>query len=244
MRTGKRDRNAEWRKDDNRSDVRVRNEQTNQQRVKALETGQCHGDRWSRCGRSVSVGRTVGVQVRRKYKVTSRCKRIRLQNKTGNQQGRSTMIVTWNNQNHKVRILCLKSYMTNWSLLDIDNCFFALTFDSGVNTDYGCGNGCRKLKPSTSKLFPYNPHVLFAIQFATRLDFSHKYDGCIMTQRKCTCHCTSKTSRDITFPGCYPRGNGGTAGITAETLHCKGKRTLLMEEAKKVIRESDKKLVK
>ena len=109
MRTGKRDRNAEWRKDDNRSDVRVRNEQTNQQRVKALETGQCHGDRWSRCGRSVSVGRTVGVQVRRKYKVTSRCKRIRLQNKTGNQQGRSTMIVTWNNQNHKVRILCVSS---------------------------------------------------------------------------------------------------------------------------------------
>ena len=43
---------------------------------------------------------------------------------------------------------------------------------------------------------------------------------------------------------CFPRslspGNSGTNGLTVEMLHCKIKRTQLMEEVRKVKRESDR----
>ena len=48
----------------------------------------------------------------------------------------------------------------------------------------------------------------------------------------------NQNSRRHSFPRSLSPGNGGTTGITVETLQCK-KRTTLMEEAEEVKRESD-----
>lgn len=78
----------------------------------------------------------------------------------------------------------------------------------------------------------YKPHFHHAAQSATRFDIPRKNEGQITTQRECVCHCRTETDT-----WSLPAGNNGTTWIIVETLHCKRKRLLLMEEAKKVIRE-------
>lgn len=62
----------------------------------------------------------------------------------------------------------------------------------------------------------------------------------ITVQRRRVCHCTTKSGRGIVFPRLLPPDNSGATGITAEILHCKRKRTLLMETVKRVRRERDR----
>lgn len=85
--------------------------------------------------------------------------------------------------------------------------------------------------------FPNKTCYYYAIQPAHKLDFSRKKG--IKAQRKCVRHHASKTGRDIIIHSHCLQVTVEQLELTVETLHCKRQRIPLMEEAKRVKRESD-----
>lgn len=85
------------------------------------------------------------------------------------------------------------------------------------------------------KSVPFEPHIHCAL----RRFVSAKMKDKIAAQRK-LCAITEPKHEEALFSQSRSADNGGTTGITLETLQCRRKGTLLMEEVKKVEREIDR----
>ena len=90
----------------------------------------------------------------------------------------------------------------------------------------------RSYKPLSVDWFAINLTFTMLLSLPPGLIFRGKMKVGLRHKRECVCHCTTETDT-----WSLPAGNNGTTWIIVETLHCKRKRLLLMEEAKKVNRE-------
>lgn len=87
-------------------------------------------------------------------------------------------------------------------------------------------NGLKNMTSPECRLALYKLCFHYASRPATGLDLSHKNEG--------------KIRKRNYFPWSPSPHNGGTTGITVDTVHCKRKQTPLMEEAKKAKRKNDR----